>query len=266
MSILDKTFVGIIHYGNDEVLTPLIRSFPENLPKNNVQIVNNNLNNTINIKNIQIQHFPENPGYAKGVNFLINNAKRQSYDFVIILNNDLVLCENALEILINQSEDRIAVQGATIGENGEYLTCQHLKYPYLFQYKSPQRHTTLSFSDILVTEFICGAFFCINLNRMNPLILFDEDFFMYYEDIEWSLRLKEAFKEELVVAPDAKAYHKESASTGGGITLKGMRLRLNSLKLFLKKSGLKPPQSFLNIFAQFFRLSLLWIKHGLRLN
>jgi GT2 family glycosyltransferase len=59
-----------------------------------------------------------------------------------------------------------------------------------------------------------GAAFAVSRAAAETAGLLDEQLFAYVEDVEWSLRVRRAGF-AVVVAPDARAQHKGSASTGG---------------------------------------------------
>jgi hypothetical protein len=59
-----------------------------------------------------------------------------------------------------------------------------------------------------------GAAFAVSRVAIEKAGLLDEQLFAYVEDVEWSLRIRGAGF-AIVLAPDARAQHKGSASTGG---------------------------------------------------
>jgi hypothetical protein len=59
-----------------------------------------------------------------------------------------------------------------------------------------------------------GALMAISRSALDAVGLLDEDLFLYVEDVEFALRVRGAGF-EVVVAPEARAWHRVSASTGG---------------------------------------------------
>lgn len=64
------------------------------------------------------------------------------------------------------------------------------------------------------TDWLTGCCLLVTRNAFDATGGFDERFFLYYEDVEWSIRLRRAGF-DLVVSPSARMWHKVSASTGG---------------------------------------------------
>ena len=62
------------------------------------------------------------------------------------------------------------------------------------------------------TDYVTGCALLIKKEVVDEIGWLDEDFFMYYEDIDWNLRAKEAGY-KIVVAQNARIWHKVSSST-----------------------------------------------------
>jgi GT2 family glycosyltransferase len=68
--------------------------------------------------------------------------------------------------------------------------------------------------DVVLANRAVGALLAASrelVERVGPL---DEDLFAYVEDVDWCVRAREAGF-EVLIAPDARAWHRVSASTGG---------------------------------------------------
>src|SRR5262249_30381026 len=59
-----------------------------------------------------------------------------------------------------------------------------------------------------------GALMAISREAIDAVGLLDESLFAYVEDVDWAMRVRAAGY-EVVLAPDARAWHRVSASTGG---------------------------------------------------
>jgi N-acetylglucosaminyl-diphospho-decaprenol L-rhamnosyltransferase len=66
--------------------------------------------------------------------------------------------------------------------------------------------------------FVSGAAMLVKLDSIRNIGLFDEQFFLYYEDEDLCERLF-ARRLELIVAPNAKIFHRSRGSVRGGNTL-----------------------------------------------
>ncbi len=64
------------------------------------------------------------------------------------------------------------------------------------------------------TDRAAGAFMAVSRRVVDAVGLLDEDLFAYVEDVDWSCRARAAGF-EIWFVPDALAWHRVSASTGG---------------------------------------------------
>ena len=64
-------------------------------------------------------------------------------------------------------------------------------------------------------DYLTGACICFSRSAWETVGPFDEDLFLYYEDVDWCLRAR-ALGVPLSVANDARAAHSGGASSGGG--------------------------------------------------
>ena len=109
-------------------------------------------------KNITLLANTTNLGYSAGNNVGIQYALDHGADYVLVLNNDVVVMPNLLQKMLDAKADMVG------GEQGEALG-----------------HTYLS-----------GAVLLIQKNVLQRIGLFDERFFLYYEDLEYSVRARKA--------------------------------------------------------------------------
>jgi hypothetical protein len=157
---------------------------------------------------------PDNYGFAKGVNMGLRFALEKGAEYVLLLNNDAVInvdcIEKLYEALIN--EPKAAIDG-----------------PKILYYKMPQRIWTgeSNFSylktgiislqknkiddgkDRAIKEvtFLTGCTMLIKKSLFEKIGFFDEDYFFYYEDVDFCLRtIKGGFK--ILYVPSAKVWHK----------------------------------------------------------
>ena len=70
------------------------------------------------------------------------------------------------------------------------------------------------YQEVVDTDRAVGALMAISREAIEAAGLLDEGLFAYVEDVDFALRVREAGF-EVVFAPDARAWHRVSASTGG---------------------------------------------------
>jgi GT2 family glycosyltransferase len=68
--------------------------------------------------------------------------------------------------------------------------------------------------EIIEQDFVTGCCFLAPRSTFETIGLFDEQFTMYYEDFDFSFRVRES-GEKILVIPEAKAWHNVSTSSGG---------------------------------------------------
>jgi GT2 family glycosyltransferase len=149
-----------------------------------------------------------NSGFARAVNYGIKNS---TGEYVILMNQDACLIEeNSLKKMIDLHQTlpvRCILGCALKDEKGEFQESVWIDDPGLkrewrfgpiyqkqnpnwqekFEQKKRDAHSKNGF-----VHRINGAFVIIPVKHANSIdeILFDEDFFLYGEDIEWALRIK----------------------------------------------------------------------------
>lgn len=159
---------------------------------------------------------PTNLGFSGGNNVGIRHALLRGADYVVLLNNDTVATDPSLiRTLVSALRD-----DATIG-----LACPTIWYadrPELPWYAGARfsmwrgggshlQEPVLSDHPV-DTGYATGCCVIASRRFIEQVGLLDEAFFLYQEDVDWSLRAKEAgFR--VVHVPNAHLMHQVSAST-----------------------------------------------------
>jgi len=166
---------------------------------------------------------PENTGFAKGNNLIIEHfMKDEDVNYIVLLNSDASLDKYWVEKLVEfaESTNNIAfLQGLTldyydhdiidsthiyINRNG-----QSIQSGYRQSRKSSTPNTQKVFGVNAAACMIAKDF----LNKQPFKYLFDEDFFMYLEDVDVAARSVVLGWDNYFVK-DALAYHMGSKSSG----------------------------------------------------
>jgi GT2 family glycosyltransferase/2-polyprenyl-3-methyl-5-hydroxy-6-metoxy-1,4-benzoquinol methylase len=163
-----------------------------------------------------------NLGYAGGNNVGIRYALQNGAQWVLILNNDTVVHPMIVKSLLNAAN--IIPEAGVLG-------------PKIYFYSEPNKiwHAGAKgidelaqfpslgygciddgrdFDSIMETDYIYGCAFFIRADTVTKVGLFDERFFLTHEDIDWCRRSKHLGL-KCIFVPDAKVWHKVSASFGG---------------------------------------------------
>jgi len=155
----------------------------------------------------------ENFGFAKGNNI---GVEKCNGEWIFFLNNDASLEENCLSILAEHIKNRKPEQlvFAPImlkSDSPQFIDSAGDKiYPWGYAYTYKNALATLE--DMEISSACCGAA-VFNKELLLRLHGFDEDFFLYYEDVDLSLRAKH-LGAKMWLAAQAKVLHKGSATTG----------------------------------------------------
>ncbi len=158
-----------------------------------------------------------NLGFAKGMNLGIRAALAGGADYVFLLNNDTIVDPAMLDHLLAHARPEVGLLAPaifymaapkTIWSTGGGLsavllemTGDHGRNQILPQ--APQKRGFLTACGLLIPRMI-----------LEQVGLFDERFFMYYEDMDFCLRVQKAGY-DLVLVPQAHLWHQISQSSGG---------------------------------------------------
>lgn len=134
---------------------------------------------------------PQNPGFAAGHNRNFREAKCGALDTFLILNNDVALSDNALIVeMMSECREKTLV-GCVI----EMLDSKEIWFagarvsPTTGDIKILRQRLQDGFWN---TDVLCGCCIMIRAHDFEFLGGFDEQFFMYAEDIDLSFRARNA--------------------------------------------------------------------------
>ncbi len=168
---------------------------------------------------IRLMASSKNMGFGKGNNYLVRHAKS---DYLLFLNSDTLVLDNAVEKLYRfyrQKEGRFAFVGAKLLNQDQ--TPQPSSGPFyslpvvfaaLFLKGDYWGLTRYSPAKVREVDWVSGACFITRKDHFQKAGGFDENIFMYMEEIDLFLRAK---KVGLKVAfyPDSVFIHVGSASS-----------------------------------------------------
>lgn len=240
---LPKVFVVILNFNGAKTLAPCLSSvFHSDYQNFEVLVVDNNSQDgsfELARQNYSRAHFiknPENIGFAKGNNVGIRWALEKFADYVLVLNNDTVIEKSTLSSLVQvaESKDSVGIVSPLILTvtneiwfAGGQIVWDKMKTIHLFTVASQVPYAT---------EYLTGCAMLIKKDVFKKIGLFDERFFLYYEDADFSLRTKNAGF-ELLVDPCAKIQHLEQSNTNNASKL--YWLVLSGLLFFQIHSSLR---------------------------
>jgi GT2 family glycosyltransferase len=200
------------------------------------------------------EHFPEvkcirsdaNLGFAGGNNLAARQAKG---DFIFYINNDAEITEGCLEKLISLFEKRpkLGIVSPLICYFKESKGASNdlIQYAGMTQMNAlTARNSTIGektrdtgqYADATPTAYAHGAAMMMSRKATEKVGLMFEDFFLYYEELDWCERIRKAGF-EIFVEPRARIYHKESATVGASSTLKTYYINRNRIYFMRRNYG-----------------------------
>jgi GT2 family glycosyltransferase len=193
-------------------------------------------------KNINFKVSPQNLGYAKGINKASLEARG---DILVVINPDSILLDENFEKLISEFEEneKMAIAGLNIVDNeGESeKTAGHFFNPLTFFLYSiglenlfnlrfaPQKKQQV--------DFVSGGFIAFKKQLFGELLGYDEDFFMYVEDMDICFRARElGYQTYSLHCATIKHYGQGSSSREFAIVniYKGLQMFFEKHKGFLE--------------------------------
>ncbi|RLD32052.1 MAG: hypothetical protein DRI88_02890 [Bacteroidetes bacterium] len=189
----------------------------------------------------------ENKGFAYANNIGIDYALAQNDGhFMWILNNDTVVNDDALEKLMlyyneNKHTDKIGFLGSKILDYTKRDLIENVGGTFnpLTGYSvligMGQQDIGQFSGKKMYVDYVVGASMFLPASLIKEIGLMEEDYFLYFEDVDWCLRAKKAGYVNLT-CEDSIVYHKQGISTG--VKLSGSERNLGNKK-YLYTSYLK---------------------------
>jgi GT2 family glycosyltransferase len=155
-----------------------------------------------------------NLGFAAGANVGLRHALKHGADYVFLANNDTTLATDALATLVAAAE----THGAAIASPAIFYASAPERVWWLGGRRRPWLLEVMPLDapgqEPFMVDFVTGCGMLISRRCLETVGLFDEQFFMYYEDSDYCLRVQHAGLRTLVV-PRARMWHKVATSSGG---------------------------------------------------
>ncbi len=215
--ISPKIFAIILGWNSRDDTLECLSSFKDHLfPNWQIVLVDNaSTDNTVatvraQFPNVHIIENKCNLGYAEGNNVGIRYALEQDAKYVFLLNNDTIVPPSTLKQLLEVAEansnigilcpriisyhdhSRQYVGARILWENGVGVEIE----------RSPE-----GLPEFLETDYAPGCALLIRSRVIREIGLLASDFFAYFEDVDWSLRCRQAGY-RVVVVPQAAIFHK----------------------------------------------------------
>ena len=162
-------------------------------------------------------------------------------DYILLLNNDTVVDENFLQELINNrnTRDDVGILGPKIYfyDKPQTIWSAGCKISWKFS-RGIQIGTNETdngqYDEIDEVEYVSGSAFLIKTEVIKKIGLMDENYFLYFEESDWTLRAnQEGFKSLYI--PTSHIWHKVSRSGGGISKPMGLYYITRNRWIFMRK-------------------------------
>ena len=244
-----KLSIILLNYNGYEDTINCVKSIQKskNLKNYDIIVVDNkspddSLKYLRKVKDIILIESPSNDGFACGNNIGIKYALEHNSDYILLLNNDTEVDENAISIMLDKisNDDSLGIVECRImyyseknkinyfGGHVDFTSCLAVHHHLNKEYKEGMEEK------FFYTDFITGCSLMIKREVFEKVGLLPEEYFMYYEDTDFCVNVVDnGYK--LGVCSDSVIYHKVSSSSGGQASPFSTKWATRNRILFMKK-------------------------------
>jgi GT2 family glycosyltransferase len=289
---MTKVIVSILHYGHIKDTLECLESIKnsdlknisieifilDNSPKQEFKIGDKEFDNL----NVTVLKSSINTGFAMGHNLVYEKIQDKDFDFFLILNNDCLLDKHCIKYLADSFENKKI--GAVVPKiyftkgyefhKGKYL--EHEKGNVIWfaggemDWENIQsKHIGVDevdkgqFDEVKSIDFANGACLLVKKEVLKKVGLFNEKYFLYFEDADLSQRiLKNGY--QILYVPKAVAWHNNAGSSSSGSELHDYYLTRNRMLFGMKYAPLKMKVLLLKESIRLLRNGRKWQKIGIQ--
>lgn len=255
-----RLFIIILHFGDNRVTTKCVSSlinYEGNYEE--IVIVDNDEDLGFKIydsrfKNqiVKIIKNKKNLGYAGGMNVGIRYALSKKATHILLLNNDTVIEKEFLIPLLKflEKEKQVGIVAPAIKFQRNKKTIYDLggKVNLVFGKTSHCEVGKITSYSPQLVDYVSGCCMLIKREVLEKIGLFDERFFLYYEDVNFCLRAKEVGFTTYIL-PSVSIFHNLSKTVGKNSSL-AIYYQTKSALIFGEKRIKNKPLNRLFIFFQ----------------
>jgi GT2 family glycosyltransferase len=213
-----KVFIIVLNFNARETLRDCLGSiFQLDYPNFELVLVDNfSTDGSFELakNNYSRAHFiqsGQNVGFSAGVNLGIRFALEKMADYIFLLNPDATIEKNALSLLVEAAEKnpKAGLLSPLIFQNETekiWFAGGKIDWPKM----KTIHEQNIPSEKPYPSDFLSGCAMLIKKEVFKKTELFDEDYFLYWEDADFSFRAhRSGF--ELLVVPEAQVFHFEKS-------------------------------------------------------
>ena len=225
---MNRLAIIVLNWNGSDDAIECVKSLAKQTLKPTIIIVDNNSSdNSVSVfekyisihkrEEITLIKNPRNLGFAGGINTGLVYARKQGFEYIGVLNPDAIAdkkwCQALVDELSSQPKCGIATgilqrrNGKTLDTTGDFYTTWGLPGPR--NRDEPVENAPSKPGEVFGAT---GGGAIYRAAIFDDIDMFDEDFFMYYEDVDLSFRAQLAGW-KVRFTPKAIAYHKVGASS-----------------------------------------------------
>jgi GT2 family glycosyltransferase len=263
--VLEDISLSVILVNNDTSEIYQEKEFPSKFP---LKVINNKVNN----------------GFSGGSNTGIHEALGEKADYIVLLNNDTVVEKRLLTELLAviTTDENIGLVSPKIyfAKGSEFHKEKYKKEDLgkVFWYAGGimdwknvlGKHRGVDdvdhgqFETTEETDFATGCCMMFRARLIKEVGIFDEKYFLYYEDSDFNQRVKKKGYKVMYV-PKAVVWHKNAGSTGGsGSALQDYFITRNRLLFGMSYAPLRSKIALLKESLRILRNGRVWQKVGVK--
>jgi len=224
-----------------------------------------------------------NEGFARGNNIAVQFSLKKGADYICLLNNDVRVDKNFLKALFDcaENDNKIGLIGGKIyfeknyefhkerykeGDRGKVIWYAGGKIDWMNVYGSNKGIDEVDngrYEKEEETDFVNGCLMFIRIEILKNRTLFDEKYYMYYEDTDFSQRVKR-LGYKLVYCPKSIIWHINAGSSSVGSNLHEYFTTRNRMLFGMKYASLRTKISLFRESIKLFFSGRPWQRIGIK--
>jgi len=172
---------------------------------------------------IKLYRLSKNTGYAQGNNIGARVAIESGHELIWLLNPDTVVEPDTLQVLRGFAKDTPSAKliAPVVLNNKRERKVWSAGGHLSFEGGVNTNHLYSGASEVLVpnepynADYVSGASILCRADVFRDVGYIPEEYFLYYEETDWCLSVREKLGDVIFVCPDAKMYHHKSSEMNG---------------------------------------------------